>query len=271
MTDAGGNYQFNYVPTDSFIVRVSPDKILNPNAMTSYFKEPIWCYRWDSAGVFHTHCDSGTVQKDVKLVEPTPLTGNLNGYVYEYTGSFSKQPGDPIPGIDITVEQSPGGIVGAATSGGGGYYDLSNLDNSATYVISIDFPGLPHDSIYTMQINLNDTTLDSLNFYVDSTGIYILAQPLGTSVNPSVETNISLELYPNPSNGPFNLNINAIEPTNILLEITNEFGQLMSVSQESLQGGVNTIRLDTESLPSGVYFVTAKDHGQLFVRKLIKL
>jgi hypothetical protein len=257
ITDAGGNYQFNYVPTDSFLVKVNADTALFPGAMTSYFKDPVWCYRWDVAGVFHTHCDSGTVIKDVKLVVPPALTGNsvLSGYIYENTGSFSKnmQPGDPIPGIDITVEQSPGGIVGGSESGGNGGYNLSGLTNNATYVITIDYPGLPHDSVWTVNINLNDSTLDSLNFYIDSTGIYILNQPIGTNVESVSSELTEINVYPNPTQGLFNMGKSLVSRT-------------MNVSKGNNQISID----DVEHLASGIYFLRLKEGQSVFFKKIIK-
>jgi|GEM_PF-3528766 len=273
ITNTSGTYQFNYVPTDSFLVKVEPSPIFNPTSMVSYHKHLDTCYKWESAGVFHVHCDSSSVVKDVTLITPPPLTGNssLNGYVFEYSGSFSKmQPGDPVPGIGITVEQSPGGIIGGSTSGGNGYYDLSNINTNATYIVSIDYPGLPHDSIWTVSVNLNDTILDSLNFYVDSTGIYILVEPLGTGIVVENSDKLELDLYPNPTNGLSTLEINAIKPTDIYIDITNEIGQIISTQKDRLISGTNSIRLNTEQLSSGIYFIKVREKGKLYVRKLIK-
>ncbi|MDF1673557.1 MAG: T9SS type A sorting domain-containing protein [Vicingaceae bacterium] len=272
VTGVAGTYMFNYVPTDSFLVKVEPSPIFNPNSMISYHKHLDTCYKWESAGVFYAHCDSGSVVKDVTLITPPPLTGNssLNGYVFEYSGSFNKSPGDPIPNIDITVEQSPGGIVGGSTSGGNGYYDLSNINASATYIVSIDYPGLPHDSIWTVAVNFNDSILDSLNFYIDSTGIYILVEPLGTGISVANEPNLEFELYPNPTNGPATLMIDAIKPKDIYIDITNEVGKIISTRNERVNSGVNKISLNTAILSSGIYFVKVREKGKLYVRKLIK-
>jgi hypothetical protein len=86
VTGVAGTYSFNYVPTDSFLVKVEPNPTFNPNSMASYHKHLDTCYKWEAAGVFHVHCDSGSVVKDVSLITPPPLTGNssLNGYIWLY-------------------------------------------------------------------------------------------------------------------------------------------------------------------------------------------
>ena len=247
VTNTSGTYQFNYVPTDSFLVKVEPNPTFNPNSVVSYHKDLDTCYKWENAGIFHVHCDSSSVVKDVALITPPLLTGNssLNGYVFESTGSFSKQPGDPIPGIDITVEQSPGGIIGGGTSGANGYYDLQNLSTSATYVVSIDYPGLPNDSVWTVTVNLNDTILDSLNFYIDSTGIYIIDGGI-TGVVITDNSPLELNVYPNPSSSNFNIQINALKPENIQVELMNELGQTIYSKQEKLAKGNNKLEITTE-------------------------
>lgn len=270
-TDVTGAYLFNYVPTDSFLVKVEPDPLFNPNSMISYHKHLDTCYKWESAGVFHVHCDSGNVVKDVTLITPPPLTGGsaLNGYIYENTGSFNKAPGDPIPGIEIVVEQSPGGIIGGGSSGGNGYYDLQNINSNATYIISVDYPGLPHDSIWTVNLNLNDSTLDSLNFYVDSTGIYIIDGGL-TGIGIVDTDPLDFEVYPNPSNNNFNLQINAIKPEDVQLEIMNELGQTVFSKQENLNSGSNTIILNTEDYSQGLYLLKIKQKSSIYFKKIVK-
>lgn len=276
LTDVAGFYQFNYVATDSFLVKVEPDTSLFPGAMTSYFKEPIWCYRWDLAGVIATHCDSGVVIKDVKLVTPPTLTGNstITGYVFESTGSFNKQmqPGDPIPDIDITVDQSPSGIVGGSTSQGNGYYSLAGLDTNATYIITIDFPGLPHDSVWTININFQDTIMDSLNFYIDSTGIYILEDNLGTGMDVVQTANMDVDLYPNPTTGLFTVRIDALKPEDIELQLTNGVGKVITTIDQRVMGGENNITIDdTESLPPGIYFLKIREGSNYHIKKIVKL
>jgi len=271
LSDLSGQYTFNYVATDSFLVKVHPDPILQPNSVISYHKEVGYCFKWDSAGVFHVHCDSINIVKDIDLINPPPLTGNssLNGYVRQHIGGFNKAPGDPVPGIGITVEQSPGGVVGNSTSGGLGFYNFSSLNNSATYVISIDYPGLPNDSIYTMTINLNDTILDSLNFYIDSTGIYIVNQ-VGVGVNIINNYDLSVELFPNPSAGIFNLIVVATKTEEIELNLTNQLGQSISSKTVNLNKGENKVVLQTDELQSGIYFLKIKQGKNLYLKKLIK-
>lgn len=277
ITDALGSYSFYDFPTDSFLVKVEPDPLLQPNAIKSYYKQVGFCFKWDSAGVFYVHCDSGIVTNDIDLINITPMSGNssLNGYVFENTGGFSKGsngiiPGDPIPDIDITVEQSPGGIVGAGTTGGNGYYDLPNLDNNATYVISIDFPGLPNDSIYTMVISLSDTIFDSLNFYIDTTGIYIVTGGLGVGVNVIDFDDLKVDIYPNPSSNDFNLKISALKPEEVTYEVMNEFGQSILKNHKKLHQGENNIILETDDLSKGIYFLKIKQANKIYIKKLIK-
>ena len=105
---------------------------------------------------------------------------------------------------------------------------------------------------------------------MDSTGIYILLEPLGTGITVANEANLELELYPNPTNGPATLMITAIKPKDIFIDITNEVGKIISTRTDRVVSGLNKITIDTDNLSSGIYFIKVREKGKLYVRKLIK-
>jgi len=81
-----------------------------------------------------------------------------------------------------------------------------------------------------------------------------------------------VNLYPNPTNGEFNLSINVAVSLESSLVITNLIGQSVEVVNLQLNQGENLINMNESHLPSGVYVVNiiSETTGEITVKKLIK-
>ena len=96
-------------------------------------------------------------------------------------------------------------------------------------------------------------------------------------INSETDVN-SISVYPNPSNGKFNLKISQFEDLKIeSVEIYNVYGQkvdeLMSGRVNELnptQQFNNSITLDLSNQPSGVYFVKANQGSNFYFQKFVK-
>ena len=65
------------------------------------------------------------------------------------------------------------------------------------------------------------------------------------------------DVYPNPSNTKANINVSALSDiNNVTVSITNTLGSIVSSKSVELFLGKNSIALDVDSLPSGIYFTT---------------
>ena len=93
---------------------------------------------------------------------------------------------------------------------------------------------------------MNNTT-DSASMIA----VYV-ATPVGIE---EVPTNDLISLFPNPTNGIVNLNIDEVD--NLKIEIYNSLGA--KVLEEQLQSN----KIDLSMLSEGVYFYRLKDDNQL--------
>jgi hypothetical protein len=89
-------------------------------------------------------------------------------------------------------------------------------------------------------------------------------QPTGAIEN----TNISMEIYPNPSNGIFNVSINK-SLVNPEIQITDSRGRLLKDIQYNLNAGNKSVSVDLSDLPIGVYFLRLMDEGYVGLEKII--
>lgn len=278
MTDAVGNYMFDYLPEEQFIIKSSTNL---PNTVSTYYGSPNDHVNWDSAWVFNLSCANQTLTgKDITLIPTVPQTGNgvLSGFVYDL-GSFGtlrksnpndKALGDPIPDIDITVNQSPGGTVGISPTDNNGGYNFTGLNVGASFIVTADIPGLPNDSTYTINITVTNNNFDSLNFYIDSAGVYILDTNITTSVSVYNDLETAIELMPNPTQNNVNLVIQSETSSNAAIRLTSYTGSIVSEKRQQINKGKNTIELVTDQLSSGIYFIQIQMNNKIIVKKLVK-
>jgi PKD repeat protein len=85
-------------------------------------------------------------------------------------------------------------------------------------------------------------------------------------VNENVEA-VSLDIYPNPTTGLFNLNINAIDLNNAELQVIDIVGKVIHVQDISVNG-TEIVSLDISNNPKGIYFVQIKNETQNVSKKV---
>ncbi|MDO9000114.1 MAG: T9SS type A sorting domain-containing protein [Bacteroidota bacterium] len=103
------------------------------------------------------------------------------------------------------------------------------------------------------------------NMYVDNIN---LAQANPTSIKNNVSSNVSFDLYPNPTNGETTLNISSVLSGNANVVVINTLGQVVFSKQVQLAVGVNTIQLDAKEFASGLYNVMVESNNGSMVKKL---
>jgi Zn-dependent metalloprotease len=82
------------------------------------------------------------------------------------------------------------------------------------------------------------------------------------------KNNLSLEIYPNPGNGIFNLNLIVQQKANLKFTVFNALGQLIYESQ-LLIGNEQSEVIDLSNNSKGVYFVKLNNENYNLVKKLI--
>ncbi len=81
----------------------------------------------------------------------------------------------------------------------------------------------------------------------------------------------SIHLFPNPTNGNVQLNMNLLQNKNYTLRIIDINGNLLL--NENLKGNVgeNNVSIDLSTYANGLYFIQVSDEtGNLFYGKVVK-
>lgn len=271
LTDANGFYMFDYLPEANYIIKAVTDIA---GYVPTFYNSLGGELQWENAEIISTDCFVNPMLFDINLIEQLPQagTGTISGHVYElegYAPQAKKAPGDPLSDIDITVDQSPGGAVSSATTDVNGFYEFTGLNNNATFIVRANIPGLVNDSIYTISIDLSVTEYTTLDFWVDSVGVYILADS-STGINNSNLIVEKFEIAPNPASNNINLLLNTTTNSSTTISILNTLGEKVYQIQTNLNAGSNNVLLNINNLANGVYFIQLNDGVHQQTKKLIK-
>lgn len=263
-----GGYYFPAVPAGNYLIYAQADSILYPTAVKTFHTSE---YRWDSSMVVTQTCQN-PASADITLVELNlaPGDGKVSGTILEGTeNQRSLVPGDPIPGIDVSLEQVPGGAVAMTVTDANGEYSFKNLP-PATYTLWVGIPGLPMDSSYTITITSTDTVFSQLDFFVDSNSIYV--DPL-IGIATVEGNNFTASVFPNPFSSSSELSVNMKENGELNVEIMTLLGNRIPVlRKQNVSKGQTNFSLEKyfEELPSGIYFIRIAIESENRVIKVIR-
>ncbi|MGB0930795.1 MAG: T9SS type A sorting domain-containing protein [Chitinophagales bacterium] len=86
---------------------------------------------------------------------------------------------------------------------------------------------------------------------------------------PSVITETTLKLFPNPTRQLVQLQFGAKEAAHVQVDILDKAGRLVSSQNIAATGGLNQHEIALDKFPTGVYFVRVQDGSQVMTKKLL--
>ncbi|MCD4723369.1 MAG: T9SS type A sorting domain-containing protein, partial [Bacteroidales bacterium] len=79
----------------------------------------------------------------------------------------------------------------------------------------------------------------------------------------------SITIRPNPATEHVHLDISCLEEVNLNFELINMAGYQVGEGTQSLKRGENTITIDCQNMPAGIYIIKMRFEDSLFYRKVI--
>jgi subtilisin-like proprotein convertase family protein len=270
-TDASGNYYFPSVNHSDYLIKVFPNASYT-TLVPTYFGN---VFLWDSATIVTHDCmmnDTFNIVTVEELGSTGP--GYLQGIVLEDMG-FGRVPGDPIPGVDVKLGRNPGGaLVTSTTTDGNGVYSFSNVA-FGDYTVYADIPGLGRDSSYTFTVDSTNDSYLNLDYYVDSTVVFIVNNiTTGTVNNLTAQSAANtFSVYPNPANGFASVEYIITNDAVISLGVYNVLGvKVIDLAEEKQMAGTYKYKINNEGhsrLTNGVYFVSLSINGKSSILRLV--
>jgi hypothetical protein len=279
VTISNGKYLFNTSIGGKFLVYAEPNHTIYPKAIKTYSLKAV---QWDSAAIIKAPC-AAIDTANINMLELNPtvgggsLAGTINkgiGYVARLTGPNSEILGEPIPGLDVNLEQHPSGIMVAhTTTDASGNYHFGNIAPGFGYSVFVDIPGLGMTSQYTRTISGTNLMFVNLNYVVDSAHIRPDSTFANSIINNSM-VNQSVHVAPNPFNEQLTINYTLTEPLDVTMEIYNLLGERISFQIKNRQDtGDHSFILNAAeaNMSQGTYILRITLGGQIFTKKIVRI
>ncbi len=273
---AGGMYSFASEPAGQYLVYAVANSATYPNTFKTYSGHTT---EWDSANIQNLVCPSNdTANVDMFELNPTVGSGSISGYVKQgmgYTPRYigtdpgTLAPGDPVPGLDVNLEQHPGGIVAHTSTDATGKYHFGTLP-PGTFQVYVDIPGLGMTGTYTRTITTNEM-FPNLDYHVDSTHIYPDSSVITGMASPQQAVK-SLSLSPNPFKEQFLINYSLGNRSEVSMQLFDvlgkEVGALINNRQEAGAHSYSFSAADYGLAP-GIYILKVTMEGTTTSRKIV--
>lgn len=238
--DTNGYFAFEKIIEGNFMVVVEPDEDYETGLFRAYYPT---AGHWLKADPIPTACG---IEGDITIYVPSKKTlagvTRLEGSVQEQLkGLTGKKAGEPIPGIDVSLEQVPGGTTAQTTTDEDGLYTFDNIP-PGEYEIIIDIPGLPMDSTYDVSVDDTDDEVVQLDYLVDTTDAVYIEESVVTGVD--VVHSGWLSVYPNPFNQQVTLS--NLPAEGFTVQVVDVTGRIWFQNEYI---GVNQVQLLAGQLP----------------------
>ncbi|MBL4658649.1 MAG: carboxypeptidase regulatory-like domain-containing protein, partial [Flavobacteriales bacterium] len=278
--DNSGGYTFTGIIPDDYLVIAEADSSLYSNVVPTFHDST---NHWQQATIVTAACNDTITNINIGLIDfPTIIAfGSISGKIQKGGPGKTGYIGIPFPGVDISLEESPGGTVkGSTTTNDSGYYEFNNVEEGQ-YVLYINIPGLEMDSTYTINITVasGDTIFPDLNFHIDTTigaGMIFVdttAILIGI-VDYFGSDNKLFAVYPNPFREFTTIEYTLIEKGYVTMELYNTIGEKIKTlyQGEKLAGDFKyRLNLKDAGHSSGIYFVKLSLNNKVQVQRIIGL
>ena len=249
--DSNGVYYFNMVPEGSYYILAIP--LETSGYLPTYFGNSIY---WEQSTIVILGTAANPYNINLFATEQL-ITGNgsISGQIG--TGDFSAGMLDK---INMILKNEQGQAIGFVHVTAAGDFDFPSLA-LGTYYLRAEMPGVTSDQI--------TVTLTEAQPHAEIVLTYSGNSILGINDQPSIVD--SYRVYPNPVRDAFNIELSVKSDASATIEILNFTGRSVQKISSDLSSGGNAIRLQTASLPEGIYMyrITAPE-GINLTGKLVK-
>lgn len=166
------------------------------------------------------------------------------------------------PNFNVQVNPIP--VTPVITQLGDTLVSSSSVGNQ-WYLDGIEIPGATDQTHVAVYIG-NYTVVVTQNECSSDVSNSILVRPVSVE---EVSVRSTFEVYPNPSTGVFNIQVNDVRDKTYDVEVFNNLGKLVWKQNEVIMNGTNITKIDLNGSPAGVYTVSLRNKGNSILKRVI--
>lgn len=257
---SNGMYSFSKLEPGSYKLKYSCGK--NCGVVPTYF-ESTYQYQL-SKNITLNGCPQLKINninvKAIAIKALSPGTGSVIGNVKNGVIANAKVNAN-FEGIDLFLINANKEIVGYTTTDENGTFSFTSLP-TGDYKIIADLVGYKSDTTKIFTIGTLNSNLTE-SFCIDEKKKSIGICEKVTDLKPQILENLSLVIYPNPSEGRFIVNLSLKD---VEVKVFNNLGVVLL--SEKIAG--NTTEIDLSNKPSGVYILQIISNKGIIERALLK-
>jgi hypothetical protein len=144
--------------------------------------------------------------------------------------------------------------------------------DSSNWILIHSYDSIPLAKLnYTLPVNSSYTNLmfyyekDSSGLNVAFDDLYIFQGTLSIGIQEISKSGVSI--YPNPSNGPLNIQVSNMTLNNVTVSVTNILGRIINSYPYAKLSGQNTF--DLSGLDQGIYMIHVKSDKTEIIRRVL--
>ncbi len=258
-----GSFSISDIPytKEGYWMKIIPEGGFESDYVKAYHDGAL---RWDDSSPIVSSDSCGIHNEDIfsrKFGDLGLGTYSISGTVSETSGSGKVLGTDPIPGLDVVLDRIPPSknTVAVTQTDEFGNYVFEGLPEG-TYVVTIEYEGLPADTIYKIELGEEITDAAEQDYCVDTLSKIGDCSPPVESV---LDIQLSENVYPNPMNDVLNVVGIEGEFDLFIFDISGK----MVFSSFSITGNQN---IDCSTFSSGTYMLRIDSAESKQFVKLVK-
>jgi len=254
--DSAGMYYFDNVPTGNYLI------LAQATQQSIYFNQTVPTYYGDVI-----HWTDATIVTLGNPMNPYDINLTITGESSQGEGEIN---GDIVgEGFKSQLIEEDIIVLLLDENNNALSFTLSELDSD------FDFSNLAYGNyiVYAEVVGITtEPGMVSLSAENPTATIDILITPNGvtTGLNELNNVQVSGDIYPNPVGSSARMDLNILEASQIEMLLLNQMGQILQSTNEYMNQGINKVELNTESYPSGVYFIQISSQKTTITQKFIK-
>lgn len=254
-----GRFGFNSLPAGSytFKAKLNPTSANYASYMPTYDSSSLF---WSGA-VWLTTGAWGTSTHDISLIPGNNPGGP--GFVGGSIFAGANKKGAAMGNVTVLLLDANMNPIAHTVSAADGSFSFSNIP-LGSYQLYIEILNRPASAL-PITLTTAAPSIAGIEVEIGSGTI-----SFNTSIVDAFDASLGA-VYPNPTAANAALDLTLTYASELTVEIVSMIGQQMRSQTTKVAAGKQTLTLDTENLPTGVYLVRVKDiNGATAVRRLVK-